>query len=308
MRLTLIAGILTCASALTGGNLAANTLRGTVLAASDFTPLEHAEVFVDVVNPDSVRFSATTDSTGTFTVSGLPSGNRVYQITCLLDGYAPFRLRYDDLATGDRDADILMRPPDPPLPGPPTPGDPDSLLVDGVVFTDIPGSGPTPVAGATLTFAAGTKEYVATTSANGRYSIHMGEGSYAFTVTAPGYATVAGSGLQVVPGGLTLSIALSHLTSADGAGTGSETFSLAEPYPNPFNPSTVIRFGLPVSTSVRVTVWTLLGQEVAELFNGFLEAGVHEIVFDASGLAGGMYLGRFEAGNYVAARKLNLVK
>ena len=85
-------------------------------------------------------------------------------------------------------------------------------------------------------------------------------------------------------------------------------FLLLENYPNPFNPSTTIRYGLPSRSHVTLTIFNTLGQQVATLVEGEQEAGFHEAVFDASGLASGVYLYRLTAGSYVETRKLALVR
>ena len=85
-------------------------------------------------------------------------------------------------------------------------------------------------------------------------------------------------------------------------------FLLEQNYPNPFNPSTTIRYGLPSRSHVTLTVVNTLGQEVATLVQGEQEAGFHEAVFDATGLASGVYLYRLTAGSYVETRKLVLVR
>ena len=79
-------------------------------------------------------------------------------------------------------------------------------------------------------------------------------------------------------------------------------------YPNPFNPSTSIRYGLPEAMPVRLEVYNTLGQLVAKLVNGEEPAGYHEVRFDASNLASGMYVYRLQAGNVVQSRKLMLVR
>jgi hypothetical protein len=85
-------------------------------------------------------------------------------------------------------------------------------------------------------------------------------------------------------------------------------FILAQNYPNPFNPSTTIRYGLPSRSHVTLTVFNTLGQQAATLVEGEQEGGVYEAVFDASGLASGVYLYRLQAGGFVQVRKLMVLR
>ncbi|HXG37214.1 MAG TPA: T9SS type A sorting domain-containing protein [Bacteroidota bacterium] len=88
-------------------------------------------------------------------------------------------------------------------------------------------------------------------------------------------------------------------------------FSLHQNYPNPFNPATVIRFTLPgVGTrhEVSLRVFNMLGQEVATLVNGEMEAGHHQVQWQAEGLPSGVYFYRLEAGRFVETKKMMLVR
>lgn len=87
-----------------------------------------------------------------------------------------------------------------------------------------------------------------------------------------------------------------------------EDYSLQQNFPNPFNPSTTINFGLNAMSNVKLTVYNMLGQEVAVLVDKELPAGAHSIIFNASYLASGTYLYRLEAGNQVQTRKMLLMK
>jgi ligand-binding sensor domain-containing protein len=69
---------------------------------------------------------------------------------------------------------------------------------------------------------------------------------------------------------------------------------LHQNYPNPFNPGTRISYELPTSSHVRLSVYDVLGREVSVLVHERVEAGVHSVAFDASGLAGGVYFYRLQ--------------
>lgn len=86
------------------------------------------------------------------------------------------------------------------------------------------------------------------------------------------------------------------------------TFSLAQNFPNPFNPVTTIRFSAPHQARVKLQVLDLLGQEVATLVEGVVEPGEHAVVFAAKNLAAGVYLCRLEAEGTVQVRKLVLLQ
>jgi len=90
-------------------------------------------------------------------------------------------------------------------------------------------------------------------------------------------------------------------------------FAVYENYPNPFNPSTNIIFDIVEQSQTDVTVWNLLGQKVAILFSGDLNAGRHSIKFDGhhtngSLLPSGVYIYRIESGSNVATKKMMLLK
>ena len=85
-------------------------------------------------------------------------------------------------------------------------------------------------------------------------------------------------------------------------------YTLEQNYPNPFNPSTTIRFGLPRATAVCLKVYDLLGQEIVTLIDEEKPAGLYDIRFDASELSTGMYVYRLQAGDYVAAKRLMLLR
>ncbi len=85
-------------------------------------------------------------------------------------------------------------------------------------------------------------------------------------------------------------------------------FTLAQKYPNPFNPTTLITYQLPVASEVSLKIYDALGREVATLVNGRQEAGLYTQPFNAANLSSGIYFYRLQAGNFVATKKMMLVK
>ena len=85
-------------------------------------------------------------------------------------------------------------------------------------------------------------------------------------------------------------------------------FSLQQNYPNPFNPTTIIRYALPRQSHVTLAVFNILGQQVANLVDAVEEPGEHTVPFDGTGLASGVYFYRLRAGDYVATKRLILVR
>ncbi|MBT8401717.1 MAG: T9SS type A sorting domain-containing protein, partial [Rhodothermia bacterium] len=85
-------------------------------------------------------------------------------------------------------------------------------------------------------------------------------------------------------------------------------FALKQNYPNPFNPVTTIRYELPKSSNVQITLFDVLGREVRKLLDADRKAGRYDLVVDASTLASGMYVYRIEAGDFRDLRKMMVVK
>ncbi len=85
-------------------------------------------------------------------------------------------------------------------------------------------------------------------------------------------------------------------------------YVLYQNFPNPFNPTTVIRFDVAASSEVSLVVVDLLGQEVGRLVSERKEPGSYGIQFDASRLSSGVYFYRMQAGDFVQTRKLVILR
>jgi hypothetical protein len=100
-----------------------------------------------------------------------------------------------------------------------------------------------------------------------------------------------------------------NVTSIEDFGNTIPTeFALSQNYPNPFNPSTTIRFALPSAQQVKLTIFNVLGQQVATLVNDELSAGEYTYRFNANNLVSGMYFYRIEAGSFTEIRRMMLLK
>jgi len=85
-------------------------------------------------------------------------------------------------------------------------------------------------------------------------------------------------------------------------------FKLYNNYPNPFNPSTKIRFDIPHVTNAKLIVYDVLGREVTRVFEGSLKAGRYSLDFDASNLPSGVYFYRLITDSFTDTKKMLLIK
>ena len=85
-------------------------------------------------------------------------------------------------------------------------------------------------------------------------------------------------------------------------------YQLAQNYPNPFNPTTTIYYSVAKQGAVTLKVFNLIGQEVATLVNRDQNAGNYSVDFNAANLSSGVYIYRLESGDFVATKKLTLLK
>ena len=88
----------------------------------------------------------------------------------------------------------------------------------------------------------------------------------------------------------------------------SNTYELSSNYPNPFNPSTIIKYQIPQKSEVTIKIFSLLGQEVEILVNEEKDAGIYEVDFNAEDLPSGVYFYQLKAGSYVETKKMILLR
>ncbi|MBK9096993.1 MAG: T9SS type A sorting domain-containing protein [bacterium] len=98
------------------------------------------------------------------------------------------------------------------------------------------------------------------------------------------------------------------VTFIDNEPTQPTEFILEQNFPNPFNPSTVISYQLPVSSDVTLKVFDVLGNEIATLVNEYIPAGRYEVEFNAASLTSGVYFYQLRTEDYIAVKKMILLK
>ena len=85
-------------------------------------------------------------------------------------------------------------------------------------------------------------------------------------------------------------------------------YALYQNYPNPFNPTTTMEYSLPRSGDVSLTIYNLLGEEVMRIVDEYQPSGYHQVTWNASNFASGIYFYRLQAGDFVQTRKMVLLK
>ena len=143
----------------------------------------------------------------------------------------------------------------------------------------------------------------------------LGDGTYSAVITSPtsiGKDTVSAT---VVSGTDTVSLfqkvvvvytSPTSVQSFDSSNPG--IFYLFQNYPQPFNPTTTIKYQIPELSIVNLKVFDLLGNEIATLVNEKKQPGLYEVSFIADGLASGVYIYKLTAGHFTASKKLILLK
>ena len=85
-------------------------------------------------------------------------------------------------------------------------------------------------------------------------------------------------------------------------------FNLAQNYPNPFNAETVIKFKIAKPAKVNLSIYNVMGQQVTELINDFLQPDVYHLNWNAEGLGSGVYFYQLKAGEFTKIKKMVLIR
>jgi Peptidase family C25/Propeptide_C25/FlgD Ig-like domain/Carboxypeptidase regulatory-like domain len=156
-------------------------------------------------------------------------------------------------------------------------------------------------------------EYVTSPNASGLYSIPIPEGTYDMTTELEGYETSTQENISVTANQTTIVDFDLIQTGSDDIIIPKETALLGN-YPNPFNPSTTIKFALKENSQVNLEIYNVKGQKVKTLVNNKMDAGIHQVVWNGMDNKGkhvssGIYFYRMKAGvNYTGTHKIIMLK
>ena len=164
-------------------------------------------------------------------------------------------------------------------------------------------------------FQALRSKKVETTSVYSGSTLTNSYSSYSFSwITREGDQLQVSADTGASSGTVTLtdvSVSLVGATPATSVKAKSELparFELKQNYPNPFNPSTAIEFQISNRDAIRLSVYNVLGQEIATLVNQTLDPGTYTAGWNAASMPSGMYMYRLQAGNAVETKKMLLIK
>jgi hypothetical protein len=153
----------------------------------------------------------------------------------------------------------------------------------------------------TFSLGANPPEGASITSDDFKWIISLGqEGSHDITFRVSD-GTLSKDTTITVNVGTAVGVEIEHSKTPD-------TYGLDQNFPNPFNPSTTIRYQIPTSGFISLKIYNVLGKEVTTLVNESKPAGEYRIEFNANNLQSGLYLYQLKAGNYSEVRKMLLIK
>ena len=99
-----------------------------------------------------------------------------------------------------------------------------------------------------------------------------------------------------------------HLEELSAIINNPQVYNLEKPYPNPFNPLSTINFSIPERSHLSIIIYDIKGQQVDVLHNQMINAGYHELIWDATSLSSGVYFVNMTSGSYNSVQKMILLK
>ncbi len=276
----------------TFGNIA-----GTVNFGADSLPAAGATVTAYFMHRDSL--TTTTDAAGHFAFDSVRTGE--YMVVATLAGYLPARREVNVRSGQTANVTLILR------------VQPTAVVEGLVTLAD-----QSPVARA-FVFLGGQNHHGSArtmTDSTGHFAFnHVAAGHYMIGASARGLGFVRQE--IDVADGQTLDLTLVLSDSSNGGGRSPEaadpnsvpvTQFVANNYPNPFNPTTTISYSVPTTGLVRLSVYDVLGRKVADLVNGYKDAGSYNVSFNGESLPSGLYFYRLTAGNLTHTGRMMLLK
>ena len=154
------------------------------------------------------------------------------------------------------------------------------------------------------------ESYTTSDAITGNFTFPVSNKIYNYTISISNFFLTGFTFPNIVahPGqsGISYNITLTGVVER-GSGIPKE-FALQQNYPNPFNPTTEIVYDVPKTSFVKLSVFNMLGQKVADLVNGEQNPGTYAAPFNASNLSSGIYFYRLSAGAFVSTKKMILIK
>ncbi len=281
-------------------------------------------------NRISDAYYVDSDTAGVYNISDLPAGQYIV-FAIPLGSYAPSfystlgtTLKWKNATKLDINgsmisgADIFVKPI--------TNRNEGFTFINGTVVTPLSPGGNSPVTlqgvnGTTVSVSDANGDVVGygVTDEAGNFNIsNLAPGTYTVTVDRFGYQSTSSISVSPtydsqgnsVPASAAFTIAND---SPNGVVVNKTTalpteYKLEQNFPNPFNPTTTIRFNLPQTVKASLTIYNILGQKVATLVDGVIEAGAHNISWNASNVASGIYFYQVKTDNFTATKKMMLIK
>jgi hypothetical protein len=137
-----------------------------------------------------------------------------------------------------------------------------------------------------------------------------GSGNNPFTLTAPGPGTYRVNAGFKNPNprrwdSVMVDVGIANVSENPVNPT---VFKLYDNYPNPFNPSTIIKYSLPEASFTSIKIYDVVGNQVVVLINEIKSAGTHQVLFNAEGLSSGIYYYTIQSGSFSETKKMVLLK